>query len=901
MLQEPIAQLVADAEFDLQNHLYKKFGHVSPSIHGYHVKDGKIASVTAAEFEGEFRDVAPGLVKRLLKKFPAVVTSAEVWISDDGEQIGNARPERAMITVHGTDRVWVMLCGIERQSPKQLVKGDLVAQAAIGRMTADMGRAAARDLDRLLREGGPTWENDAAMILARMVENLGDIKPATDVLYAPDVPGDRLAKATAMVEKLTCERWRRHPTADSPDTVVHLLGVTVLLQLDRLGSFGDVERILMALSVEFQKELRQAGSPSAVDPKGELAIEGHLLPVSLAHGLTEMAVRWVDGVGATRVAASDNTRRVLNDRLAGGVQRFASNPLNRELVLTIPVAATLSAPANLMPFQALAAAAPNIDGSIAALIDRVSGLVDAAVGRVAASFEVTMRFVMFGPIYECLRAMNQRSILSAASDVVRLANDLAKQRAGGGDTEPLKAIVAAAEFAKPIPHELVMATVWGSHSVCIPLHLQRSPYWNLSQYTEMVAQALRDAGALVEVGRATHKLPEHLKDPFGAMMYPDATGAWFSPSAMSMPKALGVLQTLTWDFLRSAEAVDPITLALPVPHMLQRMGAVSVVQRHFVPDAYRVFKEAFSSAECGVEQCWERAASRHSGLRDLALTNPTVVKPPEIVALSLQLHWARAPTLRVRPTLTERMRFMDISAKLPSRIIAAPFPLQYVHFGAADPIAQVDLAGDGEGEGAAMPFVGAFVRHSKTSDGRILDVRMIWQNNQDPRHILTSAVTLQALDSEQTVFDCIQQALQASSTDDAAAAPEAAALEELVKVLFYVSSRGARLIESDERAAALKNIGKKSPEQQAQILERSRGLYDHILVGPEKPLGFEEPGEGAVRRQTKVSVRRGHYHGYWHGPGRTEYVLHLLDPIIVNRHLLQDGDDPPTPRDYTLH
>jgi len=64
---------------------------------------------------------------------------------------------------------------------------------------------------------------------------------------------------------------------------------------------------------------------------------------------------------------------------------------------------------------------------------------------------------------------------------------------------------------------------------------------------------------------------------------------------------------------------------------------------------------------------------------------------------------------------------------------------------------------------------------------------------------------------------------------------------------------------------------------------------------------FGDGVDGMSRRQTKVFVRRGHVHGYWTGKGRTVYEAKILDPIVVNRRLLQDGEEPPMPKNYTLH
>jgi hypothetical protein len=389
-------------------------------------------------------------------------------------------------------------------------------------------------------------------------------------------------------------------------------------------------------------------------------------------------------------------------------------------------------------------------------------------------------------------------------------------------------------------------------------------------------------------------------DVFGAPMYVDPAGSWFSPMSMTVPAALGVLQTLSLDFLKSEDTDDPVTRSLPLPHMLQRLGLTAMMARRYTPEVYKVVKEALSHVDRSVDDCWDAAGKGHAGLgRMLSTKHAALAVAPATVSLSLQLHWGRAPTVKVRPTLIARIRFVDISSKLKASLVTAPFPFSYVHFGHADPVAQVSF-NSGQDE-KQFDMTGVFVRQLTHDGGRSLELSFVWQKQGAPMESWISTLLLKIEDGAgQTLEWCIDQALQEAQAPNETREAERAAAEELVKVLFYMGSRDARSIVVTERADAMKDVGKRNAAQQAKVIERARGLYDHILVGPERGM-FGDGVDGMSRRQTKVFVRRGHVHGYWTGKGRTVYEAKILDPIVVNRRLLQDGEEPPMPKNYTLH
>lgn len=906
MFTEAMANLVADEEFGLQEHLFNQFGSADQSVHGYRLSGGKVSAVTKVQFEGRLEQKGAKLVEKLLKKFPAVVTTVEAWVTEVGPGSDGVRKEAVCITVHSGAGIWTMTCPIERSPKPHIVKGPLVMPERItGRMVDGgmdkkaLARSAAQLRSLLRNGGGINWKEELANFLGRAVEEARELQPVTDVIYEPDVPRDRMKVAVAMLEQLMCVRRSGEREETDARTADKLAGANFSLTLDSSGSLGDIDQILLVLTAKLNAAFMKAGLNVRGHNDGAVAIAGEFIPLSVAYHLSAAGARWTNGEdgGASFRSIED----WLDKHLDKDLKEFLDDTMLQTLRVTIPLNARFEERVNGSLFPLLANADEDRKSDLQGLAERSAELIASVAAEVALEQKVSLVFDGFGSLFDQLRQKALENRSEQASKLVEVALGMAKERGHEITAKDLRLVVGSVEFEKPVQHESVMVTLWAGDGVCVPYKSQRIPYWNVEEYAEVVANAFREAGVLqVDTWPVMHKLKEQPRDSLNALMFPDAQGSWFSPASMTMPEAVGVLQTLSWDFMRSEESDDALVMALPVPHMLQRLGAVSVVQRHFTPAVYKVFKEAFSRDDRSIEACWNDAAAKHEGLGRLAATRESSVLPPDVVSLALQLQWSRAPTLTVRPALVETLRSVDFSQKLPASVIAAPFKLQYVHFGSADPVAEIKLEA-AETAAASMVLVGAFVRQYQAAEGRRLDIRMVWQSSEEKKRLITSAALVDAFDKGRMVNDCIEGAVASQMEEGGVREAMAVGLEEIVKVLFYTVSKNARMVRSDERSQALRDMGKKSPEQQQKMLQRARGLIDHILIGPEKTAGGDDLGEGSTRRQTKVTVRRGHYHGYWTGPGRTELVIHLLEPIIVNKHLLGEGDEPPAPKNYTVH
>jgi hypothetical protein len=356
-------------------------------------------------------------------------------------------------------------------------------------------------------------------------------------------------------------------------------------------------------------------------------------------------------------------------------------------------------------------------------------------------------------------------------------------------------------------------------------------------------------------------------------------------------------------FLRTAESADPAILALPYPHRVIRLGLSDLIGRHYSSAALHAIKHAFSRPGAGLDQAWRDAGEEFAPFGRLLMELPALARLSDPLILSMQLHWSHSPTVVARKQLLERLEHIDVGDKLPAAAIAIPFRFFYVHYEQV-PVGQGPHAllasNEGDSEAAddeAFRYAGAFVREPPDGSGRQLEVTSLLEDRCNPLSVATSRIVIE-LREEHSLTQALELALVRAEVGFEMIALERLAVVTLLKILFYMGSRDARKQVRDDRSAALKDIGKRTPEKREKLLSAARGYFDHILVGPETGLTSQsDPGGRAI---TKVFVRRGHVHHYWVGKGRTQLISHIIDPVVVNRRLLGGDETGPAPKNYVL-
>lgn len=870
----------ADFEYDEQKLLFERHGRILPVFRG-HKSGGAVVDIP---YNGEWRDQAAKLVPKMLAKYPIVTGASEVWqrlLNANSDGYG-ARTEGVMINVYTRHGTWTMMCPILR-SPDRLEKGQLwlpdqmEGRASTGALTAkDLKKFTAGVVETLTLKDDLAWKPRLSLALIRVYGDLGDITPFTNALFSPGIPPDRLDYGHRLVERYM--GWEllepREAPAEADAQAACLLGINFLLR-----DGASPEKAVTEAYAALLRATATLQDPIALDPQHGLSMPMLYVPLSVSGALASFGLRWLKDESPS-ARHEQQVRDWARQRFEEQVERLARERLATQMVITVPAIAKLHVLASEKPSFGLPLAPP--PASAAGLHQRLR----AAIAQ-ALPTDGSIELQDVDDFYDALRAKYSRHLRFEASS--RVAEFSAAF--DGRSPADLHVIVAGCVTTET-PGAGIFSSAYYDDSPASPFFsLQALPLQPVEASIDQVVQALRDAGVTRIDRQQTRHEPDIPTDSLGAPMVPGPNGTWFSAFSRMAPEALGVLQSVEWAFQPSEEQSDPEVLKLPLPHLLVRLGLVNSISSRYTPEAYRAVRDALSRADRNMEQVWADACVAHQGLGSLTAKFPMLARPDELIRLTLQLHWSRSPTMTIRPALTQRLRLTDIGSKLPMRMVKTPFPLQYVHFGDAEPLAEVTLTEDGR-EASYRP-TGAFV-HRAAQGTEEIGLWLVWQTPGRPLDAHIYATTLQAY-GDQSVDDAIAAAL-ADEEDPEMRASARLVVEEVLKLMFYATSRDARMVERNERGQMMLGMGKKSPEQKARIMQRAKGLYDHILVGPEQAL--QVTSEGLESRQMPVHVRRGHLHGYWTGKGRTSYIVKFLEPVVVNQQRL--GDDDAAPRDYDL-
>lgn len=890
MVPEAIVRKVAELEFNLQKQLFEEFGYAKQAFKAYERKGDKITRVISLNFKGDFATSHSSTVQKMLKKHELVATVCEAWITTSRSSI---KEEAVLISIYTNEQVWVKYCSIKR-NPNTIEDGVLQSPVSLsGRMqTGPLNRnntnLLQQELEHILRGGGSEfWPEELQMLLGRLATELRDIAPATDVLYQPDIPDARYSTALGLLEKLVTKTVYP-PLEEVPvHSEMALLGLNLQICFDRSDISMDPVKSVKLLLPRLSATLSKHEFPVHTERESNFILLGDYLPLSFAHGLKEQSSDWHRG----KECGPEFNKRLFAwflARWSADLELLDQDPFETKSEITIPLLLYIDE-SNF----ALDSETWNSGKAIEAALPEIQNSLKQTLSQDPAFEDVGLRFMDVGLMFDALRNKHERRITSTASGLIELSVGL------GVPVEQITYTAIPVSATKPTVHDLVMGTLTGGGKILAPQMQQRLPYWSVESYSQLWCNVFSKLGVKESIRGHLVKVDELPVDPLGAPMYPEINGSWFSPISMRHPEALGVLKSMSWDYLTNEDTETAQSGLLPLPHQILRLGAVEMMSRHYTPAVYRILKEELSNPSRNVDASWSAAAGRHAGLSGLLGKLPSFARPDTLVSLTLQLHWTRSPTVKARPQLVELLRFTDITEKLKVQAIAVPFPLFYMHLGFENSVAEIYM-GEGEDAGSAFSMTGAFIRLDNSLGERALEMAIVWQVRSDPLSASMSTLRLNLSDENVTVSECVENALVAAESPPETKESERAAAEELLKMVFYMGSREARRVDVKDRSKALKDLGRKNPEQQKAILEKTRALYDHILIGPEKSL-FGSNYEGLTGRQVSIHVRRGHLHGYWTGPGRTVYTMRVLEPVVVNRHLLGDGDEPPAPKDYTIH
>jgi hypothetical protein len=267
------------------------------------------------------------------------------------------------------------------------------------------------------------------------------------------------------------------------------------------------------------------------------------------------------------------------------------------------------------------------------------------------------------------------------------------------------------------------------------------------------------------------------------------------------------------------------------------------------------------------------------------------------ISANLKYELQKGTIIEATPTLETLLLNSDMDLDLPMKMVAPPYPAQYLKFGpeAARHLKAPDsdvtdrlfdgvfcfftppsgLCGDGSTKWALeLIFV------SQRQDCYNGQVTLLGDTERDDKPLgewLNRVLNTAKGRSIETFYK-----------------PMYAAVSYVVKVFLYMALRQARSVAHREYDEAMQRITGLGVKKRARLLQRAESLYNGIRVGP-----ADLPQETAAHESGSTVAphwRRGHFRMQACGPGRNERKLIFVAPMLI--HAAQLQGDIPAPKPY---
>lgn len=904
-VSDELIEKVADQVFALQERLFTASGGVGPQIFGLTLKADGIAKVTGVTPPEDLHAALPGLLTRMQRQFDMVCTVFEAWASKNLGMRPEGDPERSEavhIMLYSDGRTHVLLCPIHR-NPDRLERGLLEEpEQILGLLTPDgthMSEArlqrASRDVRELLTERPEMWQLRLRSLITEFL-NANRVREIFALIEDPELPTESLNAAHEYFQHLyTC--LTRPAGPDRSPAQFWLTGALLVLDA-RAHSQGLASIDVAALTRRFVEEVR-ARQADAVSqgalleftyPEDPLVVfeptPGTLLHSASLEYLTAREGRRVSGKATAMV----------RKRTAVLLPNMLQNAHDL-LPITVPAVLTPTLPDNLIEDEWSWRQTPSMPAPIQLQMDAWDSVVAGAAAATGAAFGITVTSPGVARIHHCIKRM---------LDLQR-STHLGLVIAHSLDDEPpsdLRAELSVVTLAEPRRLTTASVVLWSKSTgslrgVATPYCLAQESREEFLGHLEAV---LRNVGVEeVAIYPETLRVQARPRDPErGTSMIPDFHGGWIHPDDLIAPGSREIVRQLHWKVARTGLEEDPRVQALPVPHMRLRLGLTDTAQQHYMPGFYRDLKHYGAMIELDSDALWRALTERYPQIPTVESAAATSVKPHLADEYALRMHWTRSPTLLVRDTLIQRMKLTSLKLSIPAAMLRPPYPLCYLHF--ETPLEHVAWGIDAEASASEPSVVyleGAYVHSTPHGAGRRLSLLLMARAPGSWETVVSQQFVLDVVDEETPVFDLCQAYARSVGMSEAELAESETALEEIFKALVYSTTTDARLQDRPVRTQAMRELRGKSGERAQKITRKARGLFDHILVGPEHALP-PLVGPGLSGRTMPVHPRRGFYNKYWTGTGRAVLVVRYIEPVVVNKHLLEPGAAPPAPRNYTL-
>jgi hypothetical protein len=241
------------------------------------------------------------------------------------------------------------------------------------------------------------------------------------------------------------------------------------------------------------------------------------------------------------------------------------------------------------------------------------------------------------------------------------------------------------------------------------------------------------------------------------------------------------------------------------------------------------------------------------------------------------------------------LHFQDYSQPFPTIVIDLPFDYHQKKLIACKQAGEVSPVGDGIYPDKHYPD---FIILHHNPDKKLILMALIFSSQQVYSLGIWAATDADLIESRLAV-----SVKYPSREDTLPASPEEEELAEscfrlaMNAALFFMrfgyKEKGARNTPHHDRCVRRLALAKKGKGKDRAQAERELRLCPIIYEFKEPVKLYRE--EKSITKEGGYQVRphwrRGHQHGYWCGPGRGQWVVKTLLPVLVNQHLLT-GENP---------
>jgi hypothetical protein len=266
------------------------------------------------------------------------------------------------------------------------------------------------------------------------------------------------------------------------------------------------------------------------------------------------------------------------------------------------------------------------------------------------------------------------------------------------------------------------------------------------------------------------------------------------------------------------------------------------------------------------------------------------------ISASLKYELQKGAIIEATPALETLLLNSDMDLELPMKMVAPPYPAQYLKFG---PEAARHLkVPDSDLPDRLFDGVFCFFTppSSRYGDGIEWTLELIFISQRQDCFSGQVALLGETERDDKPLGEWLNRVLDTAKgrSVETFYKPMYAAVSYVVKVFLYMALRQARSVEHREYDEAMRRIAGLGVKKRARLLQRVESLYNGIRVGPD-----ESAQETAVHGSGGTVAphwRRGHFRMQACGVGRLERKLIFVAPMLI--HAAQLQGDIPRPKAY---